>query len=76
MFITFGFGQNIGGKNLNNHYMKIEESELVDVIGLENGTYPFAFRYPDDVLDDMISDWSMKEITKDEYLALKDSINA
>ena len=74
-FITFGFDQSIGGKDLGNHYMIIPKgAKPSDILSKnEDGFLRYAFDYPIRKLDRMKSNYSMKEITVDEYLKLKES---
>lgn len=73
MFITFGFGQYINGYDLGNHFMRITEDEIPNVIEKLDGFYIFAFRYEDVKLEEMLSTFDIKEITIQEYLDFKNS---
>ncbi len=71
-FITFGFGQVVGPKQLGNHYMKINREETKGLIREQGGVAIFAFSYPLDQLQNQLDRFNLIEITPAEYLELKD----
>ena len=74
-FITFGFDQSIGGKNLENYYMIIPKGEKPRdiIVSSSEGFLRYAFDYPIRKLERMKSKFGMKEITAKEYLKLKET---
>jgi len=73
-FITFGFDQSIGDKNLGNCYMIIPKGKKPDdIVKTKDGFLCYAFDYPIRKLERMKSNYSMKEITVEEYLKLKET---
>jgi len=68
MFITFGTAHEVGDYNLGNHFMRIREKQIPEVIKKnDNGFYAFAFRYQDEMLESMVEKYKMVEITPWEY---------
>ena len=69
-YLTFGAGQKLGDKPLDNHFIRLDRqfaSDLLDRRYMD--TVAFAFDYPIDSLEEEQAKWSLKEITLEQYLA-------